>query len=31
MLRSEPELPVILLVAVYLHCAVELFEENDPG
>ena len=31
MLRSEAELPVVFLVAVYLCCPVELFEEDDPG
>ena len=31
MLQSEAELPVILLAAVYLDRAVELFEEDDPG
>ena len=31
MLLSEAKLPVILLVAVYFCCAVELFEEDDPG
>ena len=31
MLRSEAKLPVVFLVAVYFCCAVELFEEDDPG
>ena len=31
MLRSEAELPMILFVAVYLGCAVELFEEDYSG
>jgi hypothetical protein len=30
-LTCEAELPVIFLVTVYFCCAVELFEEDDPG
>ena len=30
-LNCEAGLPVIFLVAVYFCCAVELFEEDDPG